>query len=225
MLGRIGRMQLLGVALALVLSASAALEAKTVELPGQAASIDLPDSWTAQPQTVVGAPSVSSLILAAINPEKTSMLQIQFCGNPHGLLAGQPNLVTSTKDQISNQIAARGGQVQFTSEGRIDLNTVPAYLVQYTETTKSSKQIFTRLYQVAANGKLYLITLRTVDSASDPGLQTIAGSFRFDAPPTLPSPPVSHHWLKIALVAGAGVAVLAAIVIGILIQKRREQYV
>jgi len=212
-------------ALALVLCGGAVLEAKTITLDGQGASIDVPDAWEAKPEQADPSPTTSTLILSAISAEKTSMLQVQVCGNPHNLMADRMDLVANIKDDFSNQIISHGGQIQFTGEGKVQINDVPAYLIQYTATTSAPKPILARNYQVAANRKLYLITLRTVDASADGDLQAIANSFRFDSPPVLPTLPVSHRNLKIALAAGAGVILLVGLGIGYYYYQQRQLYV
>lgn len=211
----------------LLCSGWSAVAAKTVDVPGEAASVDIPDAWTSQtqPPPANSGSTQSVLILSALSAEKTSLLQIEVCANPRGIMAGQPDLVGNIKDAITNQIVSHGGAVQFTSEGKVALNDVPAYLIQYTTTSSpSAKQVLGRSYEVAANGKLYLISLRTFDAASDGDLQGIANSLRFASPPVLPSPPVSHRWLKIALAAGGGVVLLVLAGVGIYYYRQRQLY-
>ncbi len=217
-------MKLLCTAILLVLTVCPAVQAATIDLPGQGASVDLPDTWTSKQQPVDDSKPASSMILAAINAEKTSMLQIEELGNPHGLLADQPALVSNIKENISNQIVSHGGQMQFTGESKVSLNDVPAYLIQYTETTPDSKQLSARTYQVAANGKLYIISLRTVDAGTDADLQAIANSFRFAAPPVLPTPQAPVHRIRYILMAVAGVVVLVGAIVGYVIYRRRQIY-
>ena len=217
-------MKLLFAAIIILLTVSPVVEAATVDLTGQGASVDLPDSWTSKQQQADESAATSSLILSAINEEKTALLQVQVCPNPHGLLADQSDLVSNVKDDISNQIVAHGGQVQFTGESKIELNNIPAYLIQYTETAPSSKQVLARTYQVAANGKLYLLSLRTFDTTADADLQAIANSFRFATPPVLPTPTVPGHRIRYFLMAGAGAVALIAAIIGVVVYRRRQLY-
>jgi len=217
-------MRSLSLILFLLGGAILAAHGKTLALSGEQASVDVPETWTQQQTQNDSTPSTSTLILSAVSAEKNSLLQIQVCPNPGGMLAAQSALVANTRDAISNQIISHGGQVQFTSEGATQLNSVPAYLIQYTETTSAAKQIQSRLYQVAANGKLYLITLRTFDSSADSDLQGIANSFRFDAPPVLPVPRPPVHRLRYILLAGVGVLVLIGLGIGYYSYRQRQLY-
>jgi hypothetical protein len=201
--------------------------ARTIPLDGQGASIDVPDSWGENQVQGSASPSASAMILSVMNAEKNSMLQIQVIPNPHDLTASQSDLVANTKEAISNKIYSHGGQIKFTSEGATALNSVPAYSIQYTETTgttSDSKQIQSRFYQVAANGKIYLITLRTFDASADASLQTIANSFRFDSPPVLPAPHAPEHRIRYYLMAGAGVLLVIGLGVGFYYYRQRQIY-
>ena len=216
-------MKLLCLALILALLAGPAVQAKTVDLAGEQASVDLPETWTASAQPAEAASTTTSVILSAVNAEKTTMLQILVCENPRGMLATQPDLVAGIKDSISNQILAKGGEVQFTTEAKVALNEIPAYLIRYTAKLPSSPQLAALNYQVAANGKLYLISLRTV-SATDADLQAIANTFRFDRPPALPTPQLPVHRIRYYLIAAAAVAALVALGVGIYFYRQRQLY-
>jgi hypothetical protein len=211
-------------AIALALLASLVAGAKTVSLDGEGASIVVPDTWSAKAQPATGASTTTSVILSAINPERSSMLQVLVCANPHGLLAGQPEFIASIKDNLSNQTLSHGGQIQFTDEGKLTLNDVPAYVVQYKATMPSGPPILGRNYQVAGNGKIYILALRSVDAMGDVDLQTIAGSFRFDSPPALPVPEAPHHRLRYYLAAVAGVLLLIGFGVGYYYYRQRQLY-
>ena len=211
-------------AIALALLASLVAGAKTVSLDGEGASIVVPDTWSAKAQPATGASTTTSVILSAINPERSSMLQVLVCANPHGLLAGQPEFIASIKDNLSNQTLSHGGQIQFTDEGKLTLNDVPAYVVQYKATMPSGPPILGRNYQVAGNGKIYILALRSVDAMGDVDLQTIAGSFRFDSPPALPVPEAPHHRLRYYLAAAAGVLLLIGLGVGYYYHRQRQLY-
>ena len=217
-------MKALLMAIALALLASLVAGAKTVSLDGEGASIVVPDTWSAKAQPATGASTTTSVILSAINPERSSMLQVLVCANPHGLLAGQPEFIASIKDNLSNQTLSHGGQIQFTDEGKLTLNDVPAYVVQYKATMPSGPPILGRNYQVAGNGKIYILALRSVDAMGDVDLQTIAGSFRFDSPPALPVPEAPHHRLRYYLAAAAGVLLLIGLGVGYYYYRQRQLY-
>ncbi len=195
--------------------------AKTVSLASEQASVDIPDTWIEQSPP---ANASSTVIVTAISAEKKSMVQVQAFPNPRGALAAQPDLVTNIKNNISNQYVAHGGQVQFTGESKVDLSNVPAYVIQYTVTMPSGPALMARSYQLAANGKLYLITLRTVDAGADADLQAIANSFHFDSPPTLPTPQVAGHRIRYYLAAAGGVVVLVALGAGFYYYRQRQLY-
>jgi hypothetical protein len=197
--------------------------AGTVELSKEKFGVDIPDSWNVTQQPVDSYQDTSVVILSAIDDRKASALEILVCNNPRGLMVDHPGLITNIKESISNLIAAKGGQVQFTGESKVNLNDVPAYLLQYTATLGGTHPMFARTYQIAANGKLYLISMRTVDATADGVLESIAHSLRFDTPPDLPKPPINHRTLKIALVVGAVAGGLVAFVVGIIIFRRRQQ--
>ena len=219
-------MKFLYVAVVLMFYASPIALAATVPLAGEQASVDLPDTWTAQPQQADPSAPSSSLVLSALNAEKNAMLQVQVFPNPHAVMAAQPDFVAKIKDNISNQIVSHGGQVQFTSEGPITIHDVPAYQIQYTAKPQSpsSPSLMGRNYLIAANGKLYLITLRTVDAGADADLQAIANSFHFDSPPTLPTPQVAGHRIRYYLAAAGGVVVLVALGAGFYYYRQRQLY-
>jgi hypothetical protein len=218
-------MRYLCATVALLLLSWSVAGAKTIALNEQGASIDLPADWNGQQSAVDSKTTTASVILTAANARQSSGLQLLVCANPKGLLAVQPDVVAHTKESITNQILSRGGQVKFSAEMQVALNNVPAYLFQYTETTTSSKQVETRLYQLAANGKLYLISLRTLDPSSDAELESIANSFRFDSPPVLPVPAAAPpHRLRYYLMAAAGVVVLIVAGIGFYYYRQRQIY-
>ncbi len=81
-----------------------------------------------------------------------------------------------------------------------------------------------RNYQLAANGKLYLLTLRTVDAAADADLQSIANSFRFASPPVLPTPQAPAHRIRYYLMAAAAVVVLVGLGVGYYYYRQRQLY-
>jgi hypothetical protein len=211
-------------AIALALLACSVAGAKTVNLDGEGASVVLPDTWLAKTQPANSASTTTSVILSAVNPEKTSMLQVLVCANPHGLLATQPELIANIKDNLSNQTLSHGGQIQFIDEGKLNLNDVPAYVVQYKTTMTSGPPIIGRNYQVAGNGKLYILALRTIDPMGDVDLQTVAGSFHFDSPPVLPVPEAPHHRLRYYLMTAAGVLVFIGLGVGYYYYRQRQLY-
>jgi hypothetical protein len=211
-------------AIALALFAGTMAGAKTVNLDGEGASIVVPDTWSVKAQPAAGSSTTTSVILSAINPEKSSMLQVLVCANPHGLLAGQPEFIASIKDNLSNQTLSHGGQIQFTDEGKLTLNDVPAYVVQYKATMPSGPPILGRNYQVAGNGKIYILALRSIDAMGDVDLQAIAGSFRFDSPPALPVPEAPRHRLRYYLAAAAGVLLLIGLGVGYYYYRQRQLY-
>jgi hypothetical protein len=217
-------MRLFFVALLLMLLAGPMAEAKTVTLEGEGASLVLPDNWEANAKPANAVSTTTSVILSAVNQEKSSMLQVLVCANPHGLLAAQPELVANIKDNLSNQILSHGGQVQFTDEGKLSIGDVPAYVIQYKATMASGPAMVGRNYQVAGNGKLYILALRTIDPTGDVDQQTIAGSFRFDSPPVLPVPEAPHHHLRYYLMAAAGVLVLIGLGLGYYFYRQRQLY-
>ena len=216
-------MKALCAAAVLVFSACFVAEAKPVELTNEKFTIDVPDAWTVTQQPVDTYQNSSVLIFSALNADKTGALEILVCNNPHGLMADHPGLVSSVKDSISNMIVSHGGQVQFTTDSKLSINTVPAYLIQYTATAPPAPPIQARAYQLAANGKLYLISGRAVNAAADADLATIVNSIIFTTPPELPTPPVRHRRLKIALAAAVGVGGLIAIVAVVVYLRRRQE--
>ncbi len=141
------------------------------------------------------------------------------------MMAADPGLVTNIKDALTNPIVAHGGSVQMTGESKVELNGVPAYLMQFTVTgTQTPKPILVRNYQIAANGKLYLISLRTIDATLD---GPDGGDCQFPPlrqPPDLPKPKVSRLWIKITLAVVAGVILIAGIGGLIYWQRQRQLY-
>ncbi|HEY8994013.1 MAG TPA: PsbP-related protein, partial [Lacunisphaera sp.] len=201
-------------AMMVALLAGPMASAKTVNLEGEGASITLPDTWDAKTQAAGNVTTSTSLILSAVNAEKNAMVQMMVCSNPNGMQVAQPELIANIKDTLSNQVLSHGGQIQFTDEGKLEINGVPAYVIQYKATMPTGPATLARSYQVAGNGKIYLMAMRTVDPMADIDLQTIAGSFKFDAPPALPVPKPPVHRLRYYLLAAAGVLVLIGLGVG-----------
>jgi hypothetical protein len=220
-------MRLFSLALVLALSLGSTAVAKTVTLDGEGASIDIPDTWQTKAQAAGPVSTTTSVILQGIDSDKSAMVQVMVCSNPQGMQATHPDLVANIKENLTNQTLSHGGQIQFTSEGKVSLNDVPAYLIQYTVTTPSSPRppMTARNYQVAANGKIYLLSLRTVTATGDADLQAIANSFRFDSPPVLPAPRMFPHRIRYYLIAAAAaVIVLVGLGVGIYYFRQRQLY-
>ena len=110
-----------------------------------------------------------------------------------------PGFIAGVKNSISAGAANKGNSVQFTSEGPLSINGVPAYGVQHGLTLQNSKLVLCHTYLIAANRKLYLVLTQALDSSQVPALEAMATTFRFDTPPEIPVPPIPHRRLKMAL--------------------------
>jgi hypothetical protein len=208
----------------MILAAWSIAGAKPVDLPSEKASLDVPDAWTVIPRQIDTYTSSPSLVLAAFNPEKDSAVEVLVCNNPAGLSANNPALITIIKNGLTNMVANKGGDTHFGDESSVQLNNVPAYRINYSASAPDHKPTIAFTYQVAANGRIYLISMQTVDPSKQSDIEAIASSFRFTDPPVLPTPRVSHHLLKLVLLGAAGLFVVAAIGGVVYYLRQRQVY-
>jgi hypothetical protein len=76
-------------------------------------------------------------------------------------------------------------------------------------------------YNVAANGKMYMIVAQTVEGMTDTA-SPIVSSLAFSSPPTVPTPRGDEQAEKIGRLVGYGIGALAAIVVIRWIVRRRK---
>jgi hypothetical protein len=212
-------------ALMFIFAASALAGATPVDLTNEGVSVDVPEGWHVSQHPLDTLPQTAVAIFSASNPENTAAVGVLMCSNSHQMAVNNAAFIAQMKSTMSNSAAAKGNSVQFTSEGPIDLNGVPAYQIQDGVTLPDTKVVLCRTYLVPTHDKLYLILTQTVDPAQTPAIEAAATSFRFASPPPPPTPPISHRRLKIALLAGVVVVVLAiaAAVIFVVLRRKREE--
>jgi hypothetical protein len=197
--------------------------AAPVELTGENVSIAIPDDWKTVQKPVDLPPTAAVPIFSAANSENSAALTVMLCANAIQMPVTNPGFVAGVKNSISAGASNKGNSVQFTTEGPITLNGVPAYGIQHGLTLPNTRLVLCHTYLIAGNRKLYLILTQALDPGQVPALEAMATSFRFDTPPEIPVPPIPHRRLKIALVVTAGI-VGVALVSGIiyLFMRRRE---
>ena len=154
--------------------------ANTVPVPSQGASIAIPDDWT-----VLKRPNV---VLVAAAPGETAALGILVSANHDLRQVDSPAAIDGIKQGLQDKAAQEGASLKVIEAGPRVLNGVPAGFLQTEQDLPGGRVIYNRTYHLAANGKLFLLTLDAKDKGSDPVLQQIAESFRFDRPPELPGP-------------------------------------
>jgi hypothetical protein len=156
--------------------------ANTVPIPGQGASITIPDDWTLmkRPNTV----------LVAAAPGEVTALGILVASNLHELSVEDPNYLGAMEQGYLEKAKKDGSSVKVTDAGLRHLNGVPAAFVETEQLFPGNRTLYSQAYNVAANGKFLAITLDTRDPYMEPTLQKIAGSLHFDQAPQLPGPAV-----------------------------------
>ena len=194
--------------LSLFLAASLIAVARPVELTNENVTLDFPDEWQVRQQPVALVPTAAVPILNASNATNTGAITVMLCSNAQQISVLNPSFVAGIKNSIASAATNKGNSVQFTSEGAISLNGVPAYVIQNGVTVPGPKLVLCHTYMVAANRKLYLMICQTLDPAQVPALEAVTSTFRFDTPPEIPPVPVLHRRLKLALLVAAVVGAL-----------------
>jgi hypothetical protein len=122
-------------------------------------------------------------------------------------------IIAGMKKGMIAKAASQGQQTEITAEGPVTVNGVPSYVLQSKTLLPNSKIVYVRSYPIAANGKLYLLSLQTLDPANDSELQGIANSFRFSTPPDLPDASNPSAAYRAGQIAGYAVALAAIFLI------------
>jgi hypothetical protein len=104
----------------------------------------------------------------------------------------------------------------------VRLGGAPATCLQYTQTVSQGKPVTCRLYEVAANGKMYSILCQTLDPAQDDALTAIATSLKFASPPVVPVPHNKTQVESLGEMIGFIVGVLAVLVIVLKLARRNK---
>jgi hypothetical protein len=162
---------------ALALTSSGAF-ANTVPIPGQGASITIPDDWTLtkHPDTV----------LVATSPGQVTALGIVVASNLHEMSVDDPVYIVAMEQGYMDKAKKEGSSVKVTDAGVRHLNGVPAAFVETEQVFPGDRTLYSQAYNVGANGKI----LDTRDPYMEPSLPKIAESLHFDQPPQLPGPDV-----------------------------------
>jgi len=154
------------------------LEAKIYQLSDEKISLEIPDAWVITPK-----PGVA---FSAARPQNQSTVAVLVMSNDQKQSVGDPAFISGMKKGMIETASGQGTKIEFVGEDQVSLNNVPAYNVQYNAVLANGTTIFVRAYAIAANGKIYVISLQTLDSSLDYELQNIASTFKFMSPPELP---------------------------------------
>jgi hypothetical protein len=194
--------------------------AKPVTIPNESATLDIPDAWEVKP-TPAAASATPVSILTARSPDTNAAMAILVLDNSEGISADNSEFVEGVRNGIMKTATQQNTTVQFQPNAMLTLGGVPASCVQYTQTAAGGKAVSCRLYEFAANGKMYSLVFQTIDPAQDAALVVIANSLKFSTPPTLPSPQ-SDEAGRYGTIVGAVVGVLAAFVTLRWIARRKK---
>ena len=164
----------------LLVFASLGATARTVPVPAQGATIVIPDDWT-----LLKRPGV---VLVASAPGETAALGILVSANHELRQAATPDDIEAMKQGLLAKAAKQGVPLHVIDAGPRQINGVPAGFVQTEQDFPGGHVIYSRAYDLAADGKLFLLTLDATDKRTDPALQAMAESFRFNRPPEVPGP-------------------------------------
>jgi len=175
--------------------------AKTVNIPEEHFSFEIPDAWSELPR--------QGLLYAAGNDAKTSAVVILKLDNKENRVI-DADYAKGVKEGMASQAENVGANVEFLSEGPVTINGVQAYQVQSKMTFRNSKVSYQRIYPIAANGKIYAVTVQSIDPDKDAELQAIANSLKFDSSPVRPDPLRATLSYKIGEVVGTLLFLLAA---------------
>jgi hypothetical protein len=154
--------------------------AKTVPLPGQGASLTIPDDWT-----VVKRPNV---VLFATAPGETAALGVLVSGNDDKRQVDTVDFIHGMAQGIVDEAKANGTAITVLDAGPKVLNGVPAGFVETQQTYPNHQTIYSLAYTMAANDKFYRLSLDTRDPRENPALEEVAASFRFAPPAQVPGP-------------------------------------
>jgi hypothetical protein len=174
------------------------LPAKTVELPDDNISIDVPDAWQQSDRP-------GMLLFAESGPY---MMQLIKSANPRNVDLNA-DVIQDIKNNMEALAERHGGTVNFGDEGPLTMGGAPAYVIHVAQAVGSTTTQIS-LYVVDANRSLYVLYLVTTGTMPDATLQGIADSFRFTSPPALPESTFARRAFKIGVALG-GLLVLAII--------------
>ena len=190
--------------------APASLGARTVVLPNEPISLDIPDDWRDV------SPPPGMLYCAAGGPY---IVQVVKAPNPRNVEL-DAGVVDRLKNAVTGMLGRHGGTVVFGEEGPLTMGGAPAYLIHASESGGSTTAEIA-LYVVDANQALYMLSLITTGSMPDPKLQGIADSFAFTSPPRLPESTFARRAFKLGIIA-VGLLVLGGVVGGAFLALRRR---
>jgi hypothetical protein len=193
----------------LALSAIGVL-AKTVPVPGEGASITIPDDWS-----VLDRPH---LAFVAAAPGETTALAIVIAPYTSPKWVNDPIYILEMQDAILKRALKNRATVKIIDSGAKAINGVPTAYVQVEQTFSGNRIIYSQEYDIAANGKLYALNFDTRDTFVAPALEKIADSFRFDKPPAFPAP-VDYMRQRIEEVAATVVAFMLFVALLVWISK------
>lgn len=185
------------------------LEARVYRLVDEKIDLTVPDTWV-----LTHKPGV---MFSASRPQNQSSIAVLAMPNGQKQSVGDPAFISGMKKGMLETAARQGTKINFIGESQVSLNDVPAFAVQYNATLDDGTIVFVRAYAIAANGKIYVMSLQTFDSTLDYELQAIANSFHFTVPPRLPVVAQSSAY-RLGWIAGYvifGILVLATIVCSI----------
>jgi hypothetical protein len=154
--------------------------ANTVPIPGQGATITIPDDWTLmkRPDTV----------LVAAAPGEVTALGVVVVSNLHEWSVDDTAYLQAMEQGYLDKAKKDGSTVKVTDAAILHINGVPAAFVETEQLFPGNRTLYSQAYNVAANGKYLVITLDTRDPFMEPTLKKIAQSLHFDQSPQLPGP-------------------------------------
>jgi hypothetical protein len=197
------------------------LNAKPVTIPNETATLDIPDAWTVKP-TPVAASATPAAILAATAPDNNTAVEVIVLDNSDGITTDSASFIEGEQKGLTKTVTAAGGTIQMGATSTLTLGGVPASCLIYTQTAAGGKPVSSHTYNVAANGKMYMFVMQSVDGAQDAALATIINSLAFSSPPVVPAPRADIQAEKIGQLVGYAVGALGAIVVIRWIVRRRK---
>ena len=197
------------------------LNAKLVPIPNETATLDIPDAWTVTPTPATASPT-PAVILSATSPDTNSAVEVIVMNNSDGITTDSASFMEGEQKGLTRTVTAAGGTVQMSGTSTLTLGGVPASCLTYTQTAAGGKPVSSHMYNVAANGKMYMIVAQSVGGVTDEALTTVVNSLTFSSPPVVPAPREDKQAEKIGQLVGYVIGVLAVIVVIRWIVRRRK---
>ena len=187
--------------------ALASLTAKTVPLAHEGITIEVPDNWMESDLSLQAASASQQRLYVAHHAPYS--IEIIKMANPRNIDLDS-SIMSEIKVGLQRMARKQDANVSFGDEGPVTVGGAPAYAINFTQSgVTGTFQI--AFYAVDANQKIYLVFLATTESASDPKLQAVIDSLRFDKPPSLPESTLHRRARKLIVYGGPVGLVLVAV--------------